>query len=76
MPILWYASFRCSRKVNSHIRIQAIDLMEKCLAFSPKKRLDVSEALHHPYLEVNKSVNGCHPECTHDLCAALSRPRR
>ncbi|KAF8956253.1 kinase-like domain-containing protein [Flammula alnicola] len=28
----------------------AIDLMEKCLAFSPKKRLDVSEALRHPYL--------------------------
>ncbi|KAH9478807.1 Mitogen-activated protein kinase 2 [Psilocybe cubensis] len=28
----------------------AIDLMEKCLAFSPKKRLDVSEALKHPYL--------------------------
>jgi len=29
----------------------AIDLMEKCLAFSPKRRLDVSEALQHPYLQ-------------------------
>ncbi|KAF9528720.1 kinase-like domain-containing protein [Crepidotus variabilis] len=29
----------------------AVDLMEKCLAFSPKRRLDVSEALRHPYLE-------------------------
>ncbi|ETW78215.1 mitogen-activated protein kinase-like protein [Heterobasidion irregulare TC 32-1] len=29
----------------------AIDLMEKCLTFSPKKRIDVSEALKHPYLE-------------------------
>lgn len=31
---------------------KAIDLMEKCLAFSPKRRLDVSEALQHPYLQV------------------------
>ncbi|EIM88650.1 Pkinase-domain-containing protein [Stereum hirsutum FP-91666 SS1] len=29
----------------------AVDLMEKCLTFSPKKRIDVSEALRHPYLE-------------------------
>ena len=35
-----------------HLDLQAIDLMEKCLAFSPKKRLDVSEALQHPYLSV------------------------
>lgn len=26
--------------------------MEKCLAFSPKRRLDVTEALRHPYLGV------------------------
>jgi len=36
----------------THLDRQAIDLMEKCLAFSPKKRLDVSEALRHPYLSV------------------------
>ncbi|KAF8576411.1 mitogen activated protein kinase-like protein [Ramaria rubella] len=29
---------------------QAIDLMEKCLTFSPKRRIDVHEALAHPYL--------------------------
>ena len=36
--------------------------MEKCLTFSPKRRITVEEALKHPYLEVriytlNKS--GC-----------------
>jgi mitogen-activated protein kinase 1/3 len=30
----------------------AIDLMEKCLTFSPKRRIKVDEALKHPYLEV------------------------
>ncbi|KAF9455914.1 kinase-like domain-containing protein [Collybia nuda] len=29
----------------------AIDLMEKCLAFSPKRRITVGEALRHPYLQ-------------------------
>lgn len=28
----------------------AIDLMEKCLTFNPKKRITVEEALAHPYL--------------------------
>ncbi|KAL0572271.1 mitogen activated protein kinase [Marasmius crinis-equi] len=31
---------------NSH----AIDLMERCLTFSPKRRIEVGEALRHPYL--------------------------
>lgn len=31
----------------------AIDLMEKCLTFSPKRRIDVNEALAHPYLAVS-----------------------
>lgn len=31
----------------------AIDLLEKCLTFSPKKRIQVDEALQHPYLEVS-----------------------
>ncbi|CAL1699832.1 unnamed protein product [Somion occarium] len=30
----------------------ALDLMEKCLTFSPKRRIDVNEALRHPYLEI------------------------
>lgn len=29
----------------------AVDLMEKCLTFSPRKRITVEEALAHPYLE-------------------------
>ncbi|KAK0543540.1 hypothetical protein OC846_006380 [Tilletia horrida] len=29
----------------------AVDLMERCLTFSPKKRITVEEALSHPYLE-------------------------
>ncbi|KIY48786.1 Pkinase-domain-containing protein [Fistulina hepatica ATCC 64428] len=29
----------------------AVDLMEKCLTFSPKRRIDVGEALKHPYLQ-------------------------
>lgn len=33
--------------------------MEKCLAFSPKKRLDVSEALRHPYLSVGFAIPAC-----------------
>jgi mitogen-activated protein kinase 1/3 len=32
--------------------------MEKCLAFSPKRRLDVSEALQHPYLQVGLRGRG------------------
>ncbi|KAI0935139.1 hypothetical protein AcV7_004029 [Taiwanofungus camphoratus] len=28
----------------------AIDLMEKCLTFSPKRRIEVEDALKHPYL--------------------------
>ncbi|KAG9120712.1 MAP kinase Pmk1, partial [Ceratobasidium sp. 392] len=29
----------------------AVDLLEKCLTFNPKRRIDVMEALAHPYLE-------------------------
>ncbi|KAI5477430.1 extracellular signal-regulated kinase 1/2 [Pseudohyphozyma bogoriensis] len=29
----------------------AIDLLERCLTFNPKKRITVEEALEHPYLE-------------------------
>lgn len=28
--------------------------MEKCLTFSPKRRIEVDEALKHPYLEVHR----------------------
>lgn len=34
----------------------AIDLMEKCLTFSPKKRIQVDDALKHPYLEVCRQL--------------------
>lgn len=27
--------------------------MEKCLTFSPKRRIEVGEALRHPYLQVS-----------------------
>lgn len=33
----------------------AIDLMEKCLSFNPKRRIDVEGALAHPYLLVTSS---------------------
>ena len=29
----------------------ALDLMKRCLSFSPKRRITVEEALQHPYLE-------------------------
>lgn len=29
----------------------AIDFLEKCLTFSPKRRITVAEALQHPYFE-------------------------
>lgn len=29
----------------------AVDLMERCLTFSPRKRITVEDALAHPYLE-------------------------
>jgi mitogen-activated protein kinase 1/3 len=40
-----------SPHIDSDCR-QAIDLMEKCLTFSPKRRIEVGEALKHPYLQV------------------------
>ena len=46
---------------------QAIDFLEKCLTFSPKKRIDVAEALAHPYLEV-----GALPSCHHLTSDPLS----
>lgn len=34
----------------------AVDLMKRCLSFSPKRRITVEEALTHPYLEVSLLV--------------------
>ena len=42
-----------SRRVRALTHLQALDLMEKCLTFSPKRRITVEEALKHPYLEVS-----------------------
>ena len=36
----------------AHVFVQAIDFLEKCLTFSPKRRITVIEALQHPYFEV------------------------
>ena len=40
---------------------QALDLMEKCLTFSPKRRIDVDEALQHPYLQVSPAIKVAPP---------------
>lgn len=34
--------------------------MEKCLTFSPKRRIEVGEALRHPYLQVSPSPIPAH----------------
>lgn len=39
-------------KLFSKRLVQAIDFLEKCLTFSPKRRITVVEALQHPYFEV------------------------
>jgi hypothetical protein len=44
--------------------------MEKCLTFSPKRRIDVSEALKHPYLEVSSVAEAfLFDEDAHGVCA-------
>jgi mitogen-activated protein kinase 1/3 len=60
---------------------QAIDLMEKCLTFSPKRRIDVNEALAHPYLAVSSPILSpwlptSFPAFLTLFVAALSRPVR
>ena len=63
--VLWWVSFvrsfvRSAAFVFSPARSdqlltisQAIDFLEKCLTFSPKRRIEVGEALQHPYLAVS-----------------------
>lgn len=34
----------------------AIDFLEQCLTFSPKRRIEVGEALKHPYLAVSSNI--------------------
>lgn len=36
--------------INTDAPLEAIDLLEKMLAFNPSKRMTVEEALRHPYL--------------------------
>lgn len=38
--------------------LQAIDLLEQCLTFSPKRRITVEDALKHPYLAVRNTFSG------------------
>jgi mitogen-activated protein kinase 1/3 len=33
------------------VALQALDLLEKMLTFNPHKRIEVEDALAHPYLE-------------------------
>lgn len=42
--------------------------MEKCLTFSPKRRIEVGEALKHPYLQ----VSGVHRRFLTDLFGFLA----
>lgn len=35
----------------SHVCAAALDLLDKMLTFNPHKRIEVEEALAHPYLE-------------------------
>lgn len=48
--------------VSSLTFSQAIDFLEKCLTFSPQRRITVVEALQHSYFEVRTNI---HP---HDTC--------
>jgi len=34
----------------------AIDFLEQCLTFSPKREIEVGEALQHPYLAVSAII--------------------
>lgn len=39
------------REMCPKAKPNALDLMRKCLTFSPRKRISVEQALEHPYLE-------------------------
>ncbi|KAL7422086.1 mitogen activated protein kinase [Cryptotrichosporon argae] len=39
------------REICPKAKPLAVDLMKRCLTFSPRKRITVEEALEHPYLE-------------------------
>lgn len=39
------------REMCPKAKPNALDLMRRCLTFSPRKRITVEEALEHPYLE-------------------------
>ena len=57
----------------------AIDLMEQCLTFNPKRRIDVEQALAHPYLEVRTFVprrNVIHSVCGSRTTTPRMNPRQ
>ncbi|KAG6377590.1 kinase-like domain-containing protein [Boletus reticuloceps] len=40
------------QRISLNDYLQAIDFLEKCLTFSPQRRITVVEALQHPYFDV------------------------
>ncbi len=48
--------------------------MDKCLTFSPKRRIDVEEALKHPYLEVSVNRDWFEVVVIHIVCKAYHDP--
>lgn len=53
----------------------ALDLLDKMLTFNPHKRIEVEQALAHPYLEQyydpSDEVRACLPSC---FCRDMSEP--
>lgn len=59
----------------------ALDLLDKMLTFNPHKRIEVEQALAHPYLEQyydpSDEVRACTPGCfCRDVCQPAAGPTR
>ncbi|TFY81907.1 hypothetical protein EWM64_g2113 [Hericium alpestre] len=52
------------KKILPNADAQALDLLEKLLAFDPAERITVPQALQHPWLSAYHDVND-EPECPH-----------